>query len=372
MFIDFNGAKIQTLLAIIAVLCFSVWIFLYSNAVWNLVPQAEGFWNRQRSQFMYLARYKWPSGNALVANGMESSGNARSIPVLLYHGEGVVSDMPTDRFLEHMQALKLDGWRTITMQQFEDWEKKGTPLPDKSFLLTFDDSRKDTFYEADPILEDLGFHSVMFVITGLSLPTDEKTSNFYLSKTELEYMQKSGRWELESHGDQDHQEYTVQSTTDLDRTAKAVSGHFLSNKFWVQAQNRFETDEEFTNRISQDLKISRKVLEDVTGSTVNSYAYPYNDFGHTTVNFKGSEPLIMKTVPKLYTYAFFQSSPSDGDRFNYSSPSAWMIRRIEPPARWSGQELIAELNRGRAKDLPYESKTFGLEWLLGRVCDALW
>src|SRR5262249_2396162 len=159
-------------------------------------------------------------------------GDARSIPVLLYHGEGATSNMPTSVFVEQMRALKADGWHTITMQQFDAWERGRLQLPDKSFLLTFDDGRKDTYYQTDPVLRDLGFHAVMFVITGFSMPADNKDSNFYLNKTELADMAASGRWELESHGNLDHASYLVQSTTDLSQAASSTQGHYLSDKFW--------------------------------------------------------------------------------------------------------------------------------------------
>src|SRR3990167_5432927 len=105
----------------------------------------------------------------------------------------------------------------------------------------------DTFYPADPVLRDLGFTAVMFVITGLSLPgnSDIAVNSFYLNKSELAYMHASGRWKLESHGEADHAGYDVPSASSTAADLRMVeSTHFLSNKFWLPEAGRPETTEE--------------------------------------------------------------------------------------------------------------------------------
>jgi peptidoglycan/xylan/chitin deacetylase (PgdA/CDA1 family) len=36
-------------------------------------------------------------------------------------------------------------------------------LPKKSFLLTFDDGRKDSFYPVDPVLKKLNYNAVILI-----------------------------------------------------------------------------------------------------------------------------------------------------------------------------------------------------------------
>ena len=64
-------------------------------------------------------------------------------------------------------------------------------LPEKSFLLTFDDGRKDSYYPVDPILKALDYRAIMFVISGRSLGDEKEVSPFYLSSSELKRMQKA-------------------------------------------------------------------------------------------------------------------------------------------------------------------------------------
>lgn len=282
---------------------------------------------------------------------------ARSIPVLTYHGlpsEGE-GNVPFESFISHMSALKKAGWRTVTLSQFSDFIHYGSDLPDKSFLLTFDDGRKDTYYPVDPVLRDLGFKAVMFVITGQSLRQDPtKESEYYLSSFELQKMLNNGRWELGSHTRKGHEWYQID--------ADGTMAHFLSNKLWLVEEGRLETEEEFTKRISIDVLGAKSDIEFVFGYKAESFAFPFSDFGEESVNFSGSEKIIDDVVRANYELAFYQGDNSKGDSFNYPDPEAFMIKRIEPLPHWSAEKLMQVMDSGRVKDLPYESNSFGEEW----------
>lgn len=178
--------------------------------------------------------------------------NSASIPVLLYHGvidENDGFNVLKKNFDEQMFALKKSGWQTISLEDFDEFIKGKKQLPAKSFLLTFDDGRKDSFYPVDPILRTIGYNAVIFIITG---QTHEKEGKYYLSWPELKYMAKSGRWEIESHGKNDH--------GFVDISDNKEQGHFLTNKEWLSDQQRIETEEEFKQRIISDLSDAKSDL----------------------------------------------------------------------------------------------------------------
>src|SRR6185436_13268110 len=119
-------------------------IFLIVNNVSGVLSVANEYIARQKTQLAYSLFYKEHAGAPMI------SGQTSAIPVLLYHGEGSTSDMPTETFVGQLHALYEAGWKTISMKQFEDFMRGSTGLPSHSFLLTFDDGRKDTFYNSDP------------------------------------------------------------------------------------------------------------------------------------------------------------------------------------------------------------------------------
>ncbi|MFA6383500.1 MAG: hypothetical protein WCX17_03685, partial [Parcubacteria group bacterium] len=120
---------------------------------------------------------------------------AKSLPILLYHG--VIEDsnwklddvnMSLADFREQMFALKKDGYQTVTLEDYWAFMNGKKTLPVKSFMLTFDDGRSDSYYPVDPILKVLNYTAVMNVITGRSLGPNNEKSNFHLSQIELEKM----------------------------------------------------------------------------------------------------------------------------------------------------------------------------------------
>jgi peptidoglycan/xylan/chitin deacetylase (PgdA/CDA1 family) len=274
---------------------------------------------------------------------------AQSIPVLVYHGVMARSEgnnIALEKFTEQLLALQAAGYQTVSLDDFSQFMRGDKELPDQSFLLTFDDGRKDSFYPVDPILKALDYHAVMFVITKHALGGDSRRSHFYLSERELKNMLNTGRWDIQSHGKDDHDFYAIDD--------QDTQGHFLSNRLYLEERGRIESSAEFGQRIFTDLTISKRELEDTLGRAVISFAYPFGDFGQNPINFPESEVFIADAVHSVYDFAFYQGWPELGDTFNYPDPDAFMIKRINVQPHWSGEHLVKRLDRGRAKKLPYE------------------
>lgn len=414
MFFDFSQKKILPLSLITLILSVSVASFVFANRQFQIVDEGENFVARTQANFFYDLFYKGSSGpnppmlpklasairnfkisdfsnffasladntlngNSTLAATIQSSaapvvaaknlsGSADAVPVLIYHGTPAEGNnnvpLPQKVFVEQMHALKDAGWQTITLKDFSAFMKGEKILPAKSFLLTFDDARKESFYPADPVLKDLGYTAVMFVITGFSLPEEETNSTFYLSKNELKYMKDSGRWELESHGDEDHRLYNVPGIISINGVLPTISDeHFLSNKFWLQSQGRVETTEEFRNRVAEDLWVSKAKLEKAFGKPITAFAYPFNEYGQNSVNFPESIDILSEVVKDYYTFAFYQVEKRREDFFNYPNPKEYRIKRLEPLASWDGQYLVKLLETAAPKNLPYHADQFKEEWV---------
>ena len=273
---------------------------------------------------------------------------ADSIPVLLYHGiidEPDGANVLLENFKDQMFALKKTGWQTITLDDFYVFMKGEKELPDKYFLLTFDDGAKSSYYPVDPILKALDYRATSFIITKYSIG-DKSGGSYYLSENELKKMAKSNRWDIQSHSRDGHTPYVIDST--------GTKGNFFTNKLWLQDEQRIETEEEFRTRIYNDFVNSKNDLENEFGIKVISFAYPFGDFGQNSVNFPEAKNVVLDTIKSVYPMSFYQVWGGN-PKMNYpqSDSEHLFIKRIEVEPQWSADDLLTVLENSREKDLPY-------------------
>ncbi|RJQ36401.1 hypothetical protein C4552_03885 [Candidatus Parcubacteria bacterium] len=300
----------------------------------------------------YAIEYRFGGEASRAAAGAISTTPPRpaeSIPVLLYHGVVAAPggiNVPNQHFKEQMFALKRAGWETVTLAELYAFLRGEKKPPEKSFVLTFDDGRKDSYYPVDPVLKALDYRAVMFAITKFSL---NQNSKYYLSGEELKQMIQSGRWEVHSHGNNAHEFYPVDDAGNM--------GHFFSNKLWLAGPGRLETNDEFMNRVLEDLLSSKRNLEDTLGTRVTGFAFPFGNFGEPTFNHPEARDIVLGSALSIYAMAFYQQS--DDNRFtqNYhpggNASEHFFIRRIEVRAEWGIEELLERLDAGLAKPLPF-------------------
>ncbi len=296
-------------------------------------------------------RYQYPK------SFYQENSSAATIPVLLYHGISDIADKYTitqDLFRKHMIALYESGYRAITVEEFNDFMLNKKQLPNKSFLLTFDDGRKDSFYGADPILKQLGFSAVMFTATGQSLTDNALFSKYYLDIFELKQMQDSHRWSIQSHAVQDEGGFIPISNKQ--------EGYFLSNKKWLDKEGRLETDYEYKERVDYQLSEPKLVIEKIFKNNVSMFSYPFSDYGQESTNNKIiAQNVIRENIKKNYSFAFRQQQGYDrGFVGNHPADDKLMLRRIEPASDWSASKLVRTLLSGDQIDQILDDKPLPL------------
>lgn len=330
----------------------------HQNSILNVKPyHASSYSALLRSLFSPIR----PAG-AVISTPM----NAKSIPILTYHGilaheDQSTVNMSVTTFKAQMYALKRAGYQTVTIDQLQRFMKGELQLPDRSFLLTFDDGRKDSYYPVDPILRALDYHAVMFVITSLSL-NSELSSNYYLNAQELEVMAQSGRWDIQSHSRAGHWTYQIDGS--------GSKGNFFTNKLWLPKSNRLETNDEFNARVRDDLVGAKNDLEHQFNNQVVAFAFPFGDFGDDSINFPEAENILAQTVASIYPLSFYQTSLY-GSRFtgNYHDTQqndTWFMKRMDAHPDWSGDDIVRAVETSRTKQLPFTASfSEGDGWIRG-------
>jgi peptidoglycan/xylan/chitin deacetylase (PgdA/CDA1 family) len=281
-----------------------------------------------------------------VRAGLAARQTERGIPILTYHGVaergGRYAVSPED-FAEQMAALDRAGYHTVSMAQFDRWQRGlRVKLPAAPILITFDDGIKSVWVHADRILAQHHFAATMFVITG-RVGTH---APYYLSWQELERMQSSGRWSLESHTADGHRTVPI--------GPEGKQGAFLTHRMWLAGRNRLETMAEFRRRLSEDLAASVAALRDHGAESVGAFAFPFSTSDLPTNDPRAPEAL-REIVSARFTTAVDNVStsssipPNAGRRY---------LPRIEILRGQGPRGLLARLARARplAPQLPPPGK----------------
>jgi peptidoglycan/xylan/chitin deacetylase (PgdA/CDA1 family) len=167
----------------------------------------------------------------------------KQVPILCYHQirewnskDGKVGKdyivKPHD-FKAQMKMLADSGYHTILPDQLQDYLTKGTPLPSKPIMLTFDDTKLDQYTVAKPELDKYGFKGVFFIMTvSIDRPN-------YMTKAQIKELSDQGHV-IGSHT-YDHQNVKKYETKD-----------------WVT-----------------QIEKPTKQLEAITGKPIEYFAYPF-------------------------------------------------------------------------------------------------
>ncbi len=314
--------------------------------------------------YYYNAYSRVARAGELTDHPAQAGSVATGVPILVYHS---ILDQPADNFTaedgtnvslqnftDQMIALHKAGYHTVSIEDAYAFMQGTKSLPDKSFVLTFDDGRKQSYYPADPLLKALDYKAVMYVITNRI----QNSNPYHLTQAELQRMVDSGRWELQSHGRADHDLYAID--------AQGTKGHFMSDKLWLKAQNRLETTAEFQARVLADMIAAKADLFNKFHVNAISYAFPFGDYGQASTDFKdGAQPIVLKDVSSVYPIGLYQAPVGSGPLLNYVNKNQFFTKRIDVRPQWTATDLMRVVAVASPKSLPYTPSNFKIpDWTL--------
>ena len=320
-----------------------IFAWMTSNTYYSTIYKVRAYIGTNEAAALEVFR----SNNLSGSN--DHTGNAIALPVLVYHtveNGSETLNLERGAFEDQLFALKEAGWETITLKEFQAFMRGTITLPERSFLLTFDDGTKNSYHPVNPLLKVLGYTGVSFILPLHSIGTE---SHYYLSDYEIDTMLESGLWEIGSHG-MDVHEY---KPTDSIDTYEAP----LVNYLWLEDKGRVETREEYLARIDADLRDSRDALEKRFDVIVSAFAYPFGEYGRPTDSNQNAVPGAVTVAERIYETSFYQWRRGGEFSFNYQQDESrsHLYKRIEPDTLWSGKDLVQRLESGLPKTLPYNS-----------------
>lgn len=174
-----------------------------------------------------------------------------SVRILYYHS---VSDLPVrssvapEVFAAHMEHLSRHDYRVLSLTEAVQCLQTRSPLPAKSVVLTFDDGFVDNYEQAFPILTRFNFPATVFLATSYigsgRLPTLTRT----------EFVPQPLTWE---------------QVKEMHASGVEFGSHTLTHPMLSQVP---------LERVRQEVRDSKRLMEDILGAPVRFFCYPRGNF----------------------------------------------------------------------------------------------
>ncbi len=261
-----------------------------------------------------------------------------AIPVLLYHGVGPEEDFANasdadygigvEDFAKQMTMMAHAGYETVDLETFVRFvQGEEVDLPPRPLLLTFDDARGDSWTGADGILEELGFTAVMFVDVGRVENGDPEYSTW----DELDTMQESGRWEMQLHSGEGHQQIQFGPGED-------DFGPYYAYKNELED----ESFEDWQERVRDDVDWGEETLADhIPDYEPYAFAVPYGNYGQDGTNDERIPDDFLGFLTSRFDAVFVQDVDA---RAEPGSPQP--LGRIQVTRATTGGEVYERLLSG--------------------------
>lgn len=221
----------------------------------------------------------------------------KEVPVLCYHQirnwNGADSKtardiiVPVDLFKAQLKILADSGYHTILPDQLYNYLTTGAPLPEKPFMITYDDTDDDQFDIAFPEMKKYGFKGVYFIMT--------------VSLNRPKYMKREQIKQLSDEGN-------------------VIASHTWNHERFTS----YKTEDDWATQVDKP----KKQIEEITGKTAEYFAYPYglwNKEGITDLKKRGIKA------------AFILSTQRDPEEPLYT------IRRMIASGRWSARGMYKSM-----------------------------
>lgn len=169
---------------------------------------------------------------------LEENKKITTIPILMYH---VIEDYsgPYEQLYTSPQILrkqlaflKEQGYSAVTVHETLNHWKKGTPLPAKPIILTFDDGYRSVYTEAFPLLKEYGFRATLYLHTA----------------------------KINTPGG-----LTTEMTKEMAGYGLEIGSHSLTHPDLTKISPA---------KLRNDIRLSKKQLEELTGQEVTTFCYP--------------------------------------------------------------------------------------------------
>ncbi|MBE7721015.1 MAG: glycoside hydrolase [Lacrimispora celerecrescens] len=270
---------------------------------------------------------------------------------------GTSSLISTQRLEEHMNALKRNGYVTISQKDMMEYYEKDIPLPENSLFLMFEDGRRDTAVYSAKILEKYNYLATILSY-GQKL---EGKDDAFLMPEDLKKLKKSSFWEWGTNGYRlsyinvfdryDHYlgELNLQEFNYMSQYLGRNYNQYLMDYIRDEEAIPKETPEQMRERISKDYQLMKNLYTKELGELPDLYVLMHANTGRFGNHEKVSE-VNEKWIKELFSMNFNR----EGDSKNNRETNPYDLTRLQPQAYWYPNHLLMRIKADTGKDMIFE------------------
>jgi peptidoglycan/xylan/chitin deacetylase (PgdA/CDA1 family) len=243
-----------------------------------------------------------------------------SIPIFTYHSldeSGAVTSTAPTIFQKQMEHLWRSGYRALSLATVVEMIRREERFPERTFVLTFDDGYKNVYTHAFPVLQNYGFSGTVFLIT--------------------DYCGKMNDWAGHSPAVARRPLVSWAEVREMSRHGVEFGSHTATHPdVSILAPARAE----------QEIRSSKKVIEDKLGVPVTTFAYPYGKYNAPVRqivkrHFRGacstklgkarvgSDPYLLKRIDMYYLNNFRIFSALSTNAFDWYMSFRHLLRELK-------------------------------------------
>jgi biofilm PGA synthesis lipoprotein PgaB len=201
--------------------------------------------------------------------------------VLCYHAvpvqpePGDTFSISQKQFVEQIEYLHTHGYHPVSFKDIVGAANGKKPLPDKPVLLTFDDGYVSYHDFVVPLLEDLGYPSVLAIIGNTAAYSRDDIPEDLMSWEQIRAVSSKKLVEVISH------------SYDLHRPVQYTPQGNVAPAFNVRAydpdRERYETASEYKLRIENDFRAQAALFRKELGFVPDTIAWPFGKYNDVTL-----------------------------------------------------------------------------------------
>jgi peptidoglycan/xylan/chitin deacetylase (PgdA/CDA1 family) len=261
-----------------------------------------------------------------------------------------------ERLREHLQALKLNGYETVTQKDIISYYDMQRALPERALFLTFEDGRRDTAIFAQKLLEELNYKGTILTYAEKFALKDTK----FLQPRELLDLEQNSFWELGTNG------YRLAFINCFDRYGNylgeltslkhALVAPYLSRKYnhylmdYLRDARDYpkESYDMMQDRISFDYEQLRDIYSEELG-----YVPKAHILMHSNTGAFGNNHEVSAVNEKWITELFAMNFNREGYCFNDRTSSIYDLTRMQPQSYWYANHLLMRIKHDQTQPISF-------------------